>query len=346
MLKKMMGLGAAMALVGCGGGGDSANTNSTPQCPATQYLEANICKNKASQSIAGLNLPAMTVDEKVMLAATASSGLAVVYSSKTPTICSVSGNQVTALQAGECSIAANQAGDVKTLAADEVVVKTTVIIGFIKNSKFTQTGITTCATETQSSLPCTKAALGDLHGLGQDGEVQAGQKMSYTLLTQNGADCVKDNVTGLLWEQKTDDGGLRDKDWRYSWYSTDSTTNGGVAGYQGFQDVDLFAYSDCGDSLPKCNTQAYIAALNAANYCGYSDWRMPRDEELTKIVDFSRTNPSINPIFSHTQSDVYWSASPSASDSDFAWNVRFKFGHSYYYPKDANFHVRAVRAGQ
>lgn len=27
--------------------------------------------------------------------------------------------------------------------------------------------------------------------------------------------CVRDNTTGLIWETKTDDGGLRDKDWRY-----------------------------------------------------------------------------------------------------------------------------------
>lgn len=30
--------------------------------------------------------------------------------------------------------------------------------------------------------------------------------------------CLKDTKTGLIWEVKTDDGGLRDKDWLYSWY--------------------------------------------------------------------------------------------------------------------------------
>lgn len=347
MFKKMMGLSAAMALVGCGGGGGDSggntNTPSTPQCTATQYLEANVCKNKASQSITGLNLPAMTVGEKVALAATASSGLAVVYSSKTPTVCGVSGNQVTALQAGECSIAANQAGDAKTLAAVEVLAKATVSAAMIA-SKLPQTGITTCGNETENNLPCTKAALGDLHGLGQDGEVQAGQKMSYTLLTQNGSDCVKDNVTGLVWEQKTDDGGLRDRDWIYTWYSTDSTSNGGSKGYQDYRDYDPSYTSTCGNSLSKCNTQAYVAALNAANYCGYRDWRMPSEEELVSIVDFGRVNPSINPMFSHTQSDFYWSASPIADGNGDAWNVYFLDGNVYSNFKGYNVYVRAVRA--
>lgn len=344
MLKKIMGLGAAMALVGCGGGGGDggANTANTPQCTASQYLEANVCKNKASQSITGLNLPAMTVGEKITLAAKASSGLAVVYSSKTPTVCSVSGNQVTALQAGECSIAASQAGDAKTLAAVDVVAKATV--SALSTSKLLQTGITTCGNETTNGLLCTADALGALYGLGQDGEVQAGQKMSYTLLTQNGADCVKDNVTGLVWEQKTDDGGLRDKDWTYTWYSTDSATNGGAAGYQDYRDFQLtFTESTCGNSLTKCNTQAYVAALNAANYCGYSDWRMPSEEELSSIVDFGRVNPSINPIFSHTQSDWFWSASLVANYDDDAWVVGN--GYSQFNFMANHFPVRVVRAG-
>lgn len=255
MFKKMMGLGAAMALVGCGGGGDSANTNSTPQCPATQYLEGNICKNKGDR-------------------------------------------------------------------------------------KLTQTGITTCDTETQNNLPCTKADLGDLHGLGQDGEVKAGQKMSYTLLTQNGADCVKDNVTGLLWEQKTDDGGLRDKDWSYTWYNTDSATNGGEAGVAN----GGTCFNQAGGA--QCDTAGYVAALNAAKYCGYSDWQMPSEEELSSIVDFGRFNHSIDPIFSHMQDDWYWSASPSANLNGYAWSVGFGGGDTNYELKYKHHHVRAVRASQ
>lgn len=356
MLKKMIGLGAAMALVGCGGGGGDSggnsggntNTPSTPQCTATQYLEANVCKNKASQSITDLRISnSLTVGAKATISAITSSGLAVAYSSKTPSVCSVSGDQVTAIKAGECSLAANQAGDAKTLAADEVVGRA-IVSGLVSASKLTQTGIITCGNETTNGLLCTADALGALYGLGQDGEVQAGEKMSYTLLTQNGADCVKDNVTGLLWEQKIDDGSLRDTDWTYTWYSTDSASNGGAAGFQDYRDYDSkYTRSTCGNSLSKCNTQAYVAALNAANYCGYSDWRMPTRMELIGLVDYGRVNSSINPVFVNTPSAVYyWSASSHPSIGASAWLVYFANGDTYDLYKGGAFHVRAVRAGQ
>lgn len=34
---------------------------------------------------------------------------------------------------------------------------------------------------------------------------------------------VLDNVTGLMWENKTDDGGLHDKDNLYTWYDPDNS---------------------------------------------------------------------------------------------------------------------------
>ncbi len=348
MFKKMMGLGAAMALVGCGGGGGDSggnsggntNTPSTPQCTATQYLEANVCKNKASQSITDLRISdSLTVGAKTTVSAIASSGLAVSYSSKTPSTCSVSGNQVTAIKAGECSLAANQAGDAKTLAAAEVVIKATVSAAMIA-SKLPQTGITTCANANRFKLPCTKEALGDLHGLGQDGEVQSGQEMSYTVLTQNGADCVKDNVTGLVWEQKTADDGLRDKDWRYTWYSTDSATNGGAAGVTN----GGTCFNKAGGA--KCDTAGYVAALNATNYCGYNNWRMPTEEELTNIVDFGGVIPSIDPLFSHTQNNFYWSSSVDAYSNRYAWYMSFGHGVSFSGKKEDSGYVRAVRSDQ
>ncbi|CAK0762548.1 hypothetical protein CCP4SC76_3690028 [Gammaproteobacteria bacterium] len=53
--------------------------------------------------------------------------------------------------------------------------------------------------------------------------------------------CVRDNVTGLMWEVKTADGGLHDKDKTYTW-----------------------------DNAP-----SYVAAVNTAGLCGYDDWRLP-----------------------------------------------------------------------
>lgn len=59
--------------------------------------------------------------------ATASSGLAVSYSSQTASVCSISGTTVTMLAAGSCVIAADQAGDASYLAAAQVT--QTIAIG-------------------------------------------------------------------------------------------------------------------------------------------------------------------------------------------------------------------------
>lgn len=201
------------------------------------------------------------------------------------------------------------------------------------------TGITLCGNETTNGLLCTPEALGALYGLGQDGEVQAGQKMSYTVLNRSGDECVQDNVTGLIWEQKTDDGGLRDKDWKYTWYNANSATNGGNAGRANGGSC----FNKSGGA--QCDTAGYVAALNAANYCGYSDWRMPTRMELVGLVDYGRFNPSINPVFANTQSNWYWSASPDAGNNLFAWGVYFYNGYTDNNGKDYNNDVRAVRAG-
>ena len=59
--------------------------------------------------------------------ATASSGLAVIYTSTTPTVCTVAGTTVVMVNAGTCTLAANQAGDGNWNAATQVTQN--VVIG-------------------------------------------------------------------------------------------------------------------------------------------------------------------------------------------------------------------------
>ncbi len=47
------------------------------------------------------------------------------------------------------------------------------------------------------------------YGAGSDGALQAGLSKSYT---DNGDGTITDNVTGLMWEKKSDDGSIHDKD--------------------------------------------------------------------------------------------------------------------------------------
>ncbi|PIE36235.1 MAG: hypothetical protein CSA53_08130, partial [Gammaproteobacteria bacterium] len=72
--------------------------------------------------------------------------------------------------------------------------------------------------------------------------------------TATGHSCVRDNVTGLVWEVKTDDNGLHDKDNEYSWYNPDSSTNGGDAGTQNG--------GTCPTATGDCDTSGFVTAVN------------------------------------------------------------------------------------
>lgn len=123
--------------------------------------------------------------------------------------------------------------------------------------------------------------------------------------------CVLDNVTGLMWEVKTDDGGLRDSGWTYTWYDTGSNEgvqNGG----------------ECSDNI-NCDTGKFVEQVNSVGLCGYHDWRLPTREALRTIVDYSPfADPTIDTDwFPFTAKHKYWSTSGWAFNSDYAWYVDF-----------------------
>ncbi len=225
------------------------------------------------------------------------------------------------------------------------------------------TGITKCANNSSNDVPCNnpnfprqdaetgRDAQTGLSKADEDSLASAG--FDFTKLDASGnplpADatnwnCVRDNVTGLIWEVKTDDDGLRDKDWTYTWYNTDTSTNGS---FEGYQDVDGVCGSGSVGFPEHCNTQAYVAAVNAAGLCGYNtDWRMPTVEELRGIVDYSGINPTIDAAYFPNTRNYYWSASPSAPDAYGAWVVLFGNGNVGTLNKDSLFAVRLVRGGE
>ncbi len=158
--------------------------------------------------------------------------------------------------------------------------------------------------------------------------------------------CVKDNVTGLIWEVKTDDGGLHDKDDEYNWYNTDPASNGGADGYAD-DDGDICYGYNSSDSSTFCNTQAYVNRVNAAGWCGASDWRMPTHKELESIVAYNRYDPAIDTAyFTNAGSQRYWSGSPDAH-LGYAWNVSFGNGSAeigYVFDlRSRDYAVRLVR---
>lgn len=154
--------------------------------------------------------------------------------------------------------------------------------------------------------------------------------------------CVRDNVTGLFWEVKTDDGGLHDKDWTYTWYNSTVVNNGGSAG--------TASGGSCGGTVAAgCDTEKFAAAVNANGLCGVTDWRLPSRQELLTILDNSRINPSPRidtNYFPNTKSSPFWSSSPDAHGSGYAWYVSFNYGDVYNYSKYGSYGVRLVCGGQ
>jgi hypothetical protein len=150
--------------------------------------------------------------------------------------------------------------------------------------------------------------------------------------------CVKDNVSGLIWEVKTNDDGLRDQDWEYTWFNSTGINDGG--------DPGISNGGRCFDSM-HCDTEKFVQQVNSQGLCGYNDWRMPTRGELKGIVSDGHEDPMIDVhYFPKTNSSYFWSASPYAHGSDSAWLVFFDSGYSGYSNKQSSLYVRLVREGQ
>ncbi len=234
-------------------------------------------------------------------------------------------------------------------AAKSVTATFTRITGAV--SKLNDTGITACADATTNSRICPLSTFPGQDGdfgrdktNNNDSDGHAG--FSFTKISNTGAQlsanaaswsCVQDNVTGLMWEVKTNDNGLHDKDWTYSWYQPDNTKNGGNAGVQN--------KGSCGGTS-QCDTDAYVTAVNTAGWCGHNDWRMPDVNELLNIASLDRSIPTMDTdYFPNTDPVWFWSSSPYASSSSDAWNVLFYDATDELNSKGVQNSVWLVRSG-
>ena len=113
--------------------------------------------------------------------------------------------------------------------------------------------------------------------------------------TDNMDGTVTDNITGLMWEHKTDDGGPQDKDNTYTWK----------------------------DALANCENLVLG---------GHSDWRMPTPKELERLVDFTKSSPAIDTnYFPNTNSGKYWTGTTcSGCHKHKAFAMDFNDGSLYF----------------
>ena len=133
--------------------------------------------------------------------------------------------------------------------------------------------------------------------------------------------CTKDNVTGLTWEVKTATAtDLRFSGHTYTWYSTNAAINGGVPGDTGT--------NTCNATLPSnlCNTETFVTAVNAANLCGQSNWRLPIVLELQSLVDHAKagvSTPTVDTTYfpGTVASTFYWSSTTRSFSIGLAYGV-------------------------
>ena len=169
------------------------------------------------------------------------------------------------------------------------------------------------------------------HKLGRDG----------TILPDDATDwaCVQDRATGLIWEVKTDDNSMQDRDNFYTWYDPTNARNYGNAGARNG--------GRCKGEAD-CDTLAYIQAINRQQLCGFSDWRLPVKDELLSLVEYNygskQTKATMNlEYFPHAVPSWYWTASSNEKRPDYAWFVLFRNGLALNALKEQPKHVRLVR---
>ncbi|MCZ2498826.1 DUF1566 domain-containing protein [Xylophilus sp. Kf1] len=95
------------------------------------------------------------------------------------------------------------------------------------------------------------------------------------------------------------------------------------------------------------NALSQVTAANAANFLGYSDWRLPNRNELNALVERACRAPAINQaVFPGTFSGSYWTSSPSLTTNVSAWYVDFVDGDVAPGDTAGIRRLRLVRAGQ
>ena len=147
-----------------------------------------------------------------------------------------------------------------------------------------------------------------------------------TVSTYTTEECVRDDLTGYIWEGKTTSG-IRSGTNTYTNY--DSNYSGGV------------------DINSSGNSIGYVNAVNTSALCGYMDWRMPTKEELKTVVDNSTISNyfKINTTwFPNTQNTYYWTSSPYANVETYASTINLYGGYESGSYRGGTAPIHLVRA--
>ena len=167
--------------------------------------------------------------------------------------------------------------------------------------------------------------------------------------------CVRDNVTGLMWEVKTTDGELHD--WNQTFTNYDD-----ISSPQKLDSATNILSNPTQDEIDDpTNSIGFKDTVNAVNLCGFNDWRLPTLEELQSIVQngVPSPGPAIDATwFPNTKPSAFWTSSPLLSPPPeppdppglphivypyYAFGIFFGNGSVVSYYRSSNRHVRLVR---
>lgn len=93
--------------------------------------------------------------------------------------------------------------------------------------------------------------------------------------------------------------------------------------------------------------QEHIKNLNAANFGGKNNWRLPNVDELRFIVDYSKRNPAVFEEFQNCVAPIfYWTGDEHAiTKNQRAWAIYFGYGCTVPIDKNQKCGVIAVSGG-
>lgn len=144
--------------------------------------------------------------------------------------------------------------------------------------------------------------------------------------------CTRDEVTGLLWENKTQKG-HRAGSRTYTFYSP--------------------AYDPVGEYGGLHDATGFLNSVNEAGLCGAHDWRLPKPAELLGIVDMGSFSlpPVDERFFPNTAPTFYWGAGEALGDrfeKESAWASYYFFnlGDIMTRGREDPYAVRLVRSGE
>jgi hypothetical protein len=164
-----------------------------------------------------------------------------------------------------------------------------------------ETGQTKCYSFSTSPLgwnevPCT--------GTGQDGEMKEGVAWPNPRFTTNEDTTITDHLTGLIWGPDGNIMPARDAGW-----DVDGTVNDGAVKWERALD--------------------YIKKLNAGNYLGHNDWRLPNLNELESLAHSGVANAAVwlnSEGFQNVQPSGYWTSTSSVRIPYAAWMISLHGG--------------------